>query len=400
MAGVRSSQARSLRRKLLLRTFAQMLLFAAIFAMVAVLLETFVLDAVGDWVADSISTWYYVTADDIGPYLNDESYQVIWSDDAGLYQVRDLSVYEVIRGMKVPVAVVVLIAGLLVIVFLSINWSLRYFDELAGAVTGLVAHREEPVMLSDDLAIVQAELNAVREASLADERAAVAAERRKNELVAYLAHDIRTPLTSVVGYLSLLDESDGLPEEVRGKYTSLALSKAERLEGLIDEFFEITRYNLQSIPIERAWVGIRLFCEQVAEEFYPDAVARNISIEVSAPPDETFFVDPDKLARALGNVLRNAVAYADENTTITFAASRNEAAGTWQLVISNQGREISEAHLQSVFDKFYREDGARSTQGGGAGLGLAIAKEIVLAHGGGIRAESRDGVTTFTVAVG
>lgn len=393
------AQARALRRTLFGRMAIQIAVFSLVLLAAAVILDAFVLDGVGSWMADQTSTWFLVSPDEASPYLEDGDFQVLWSEADNAYQVRYIGLYNTLRTLKVPAAIVVYLVGLLVIVFLSVNRSLRYFDELANAVAGVIAQGEKPVELSDDLAIVRGELNAVREASLANERAAVAAERRKNELVTYLAHDIKTPLTSVLGYLSLLGESDELPEKTRDKYTSVALAKAERLESLIDEFFEITRYNLQSIPIERSTVDVRLFCEQVAEEFYPAASARGISVEVTAPENETFFIDPDKLARALGNVLRNAVAYADEDTAISFDARRNESTGGWLLVVANQGREISEAHLQSIFEKFYREDGARSTQKGGAGLGLAIAKEIILAHGGGIRAESRDGVTTFTVAL-
>lgn len=124
----------------------------------------------------------------------------------------------------------------------------------------------------------------------------------------------------MLGYLDLLRETTDLPRETLRKYADIAYSKAERLESLINEFFEITRYNLSAIPIERETVGVRLFCQQVAEAFFPEAAARNIRITVDAAGAGQFFIDPDKLARALGNVLRNAVAYADANSVIAIAA--------------------------------------------------------------------------------
>ena len=135
--------------------------------------------------------------------------------------------------------------------------------------------------------------------------------------------------------------------------------------------------------------------EQVAEEFYPEAASRDISIEVDAPEDAEMYVDADKFARALGNVVRNAVAYAEGGTSVKLAASLDE--GSWTVQVENRGREISEAHLKSIFEKFYREDASRGSSTGGAGLGLAIAKEIVVAHNGDIEARSDDGVTTFTI---
>ena len=315
----------------------------------------------------------------------------------GYWRIRDVSTYALIRSFKLPLAAVVLVAGWLVIVMAGLNRSLRYFDDLSGAVARLLADRDAPIELPPDLAIAQNELAVIRSQSLADERAAQAAERRKNELVAYLAHDIRTPLTSVLGYLDLLREASELPPDTQRKYAEIAYAKAERLEGLIGEFFEITRYNLQAIPIERENVDVRLFCQQVAESFFPETSARGIGLRVGAPSGVRFFVDPDKLARALGNVMRNAVAYAEDGTSVDLAAACD---GPWvTIAVRNRGREISEAHLEAIFEKFYREDGARSTGSGGAGLGLAIAKEIVTAHGGDIAATSRDGVTVFTLRV-
>ena len=142
---------------------------------------------------------------------------------------------------------------------------------------------------------------------------------------------------------------------------------------------------------------MRLFCQQVAEAFFPEAAARNIRITVDAAGAGQFFIDPDKLARALGNVLRNAVAYADANSVIAIAARQD--ARTTTITVANRGREISDAHLETIFEKFYREDGARSSKKGGAGLGLAIAREIVVAHHGDIEAASERGVTVFTLRI-
>ena len=342
---------------------------------------------------------------------------VVIEEGPGFVAARDLSTYNAIRALKVPLVLVIYLAGCAIIVRAAMSRSLRSFDELSGAVADLMADRERPIVLPPSLAIAQDELNAIRLAALSDERAAVAAERRKDELV---------------GYLELLDEAPDLPEPTRRRYIKLAFEKASRFGSLIDEFFEITRYNLQAIPLERCTVEPRLFLEQVAEELYPAAEARNVSIAVEVPADEGLYLDPDKMARAISNVLRNAVAYADEGSIIAVEARIEQAApaaldkegakdggpaegpGTasasattpiaaeppasrWLISVANQGREISAAHLQSIFDKFYREDGARSTNGGGAGLGLAIAKEIVAAHGGTIAASSADGRTVFTI---
>ncbi|MCI2242409.1 sensor histidine kinase [Adlercreutzia faecimuris] len=349
---------------------------------------------------DAYEEWKGLTPEDqalrLGVAAADPVWQASFSPD-GYWQIREVGTYAFVKSLKLPLAAAVLVTGWIVIVVMALNRSLRYFDDLSEGVARLLADRDAPIELPPGLSIAQNELAVIRSQSLADERAAKAAERRKNELVAYLAHDIRTPLTSVLGYLDLLRDGAALPPDTQRKYAETAYAKAERLEGLIGEFFEITRYNLQAIPIERENVDVRLFCQQVAESFFPETAARGIGLRVGAPADVRFFVDPDKLARALGNVMRNAVAYAEDGTSIDLAAACD---GPWvSIAVRNRGREISEAHLEAIFEKFYREDGSRTSGSGGAGLGLAIAKEIVGAHGGDITAASRDGVTVFTLRV-
>lgn len=188
--------------------------------------------------------------------VSDENpvWQIQYGED-GVYRIRDVATYTFVKSFKLPLALLVFVAGWLAIILRALNRSLRYFDELSGAVGSLLADKDAPIELPADLSIARNELAVIRSQSLADERAAHAAEQRKNELVAYLAHDIRTPLTSVLGYLDLLRETTDLPRETLRKYADIAYSKAERLESLINEFFEITRYNLSAIPIERETVG-------------------------------------------------------------------------------------------------------------------------------------------------
>lgn len=218
---------------------------------------------------------------------------------------------------------------------------------------------------------------------------------RKNELVAYLAHDLKTPLTSVIGYISLLKEAPDMPVEQRAKYTGIALEKALRLESLINEFFDITRYNLQEIVLEEETFDLVFLLMQMADEFYPVLEQHGKSISIHADEDLPVAADSAKLARVFNNILKNAVAYSYDNTEIEIYAEKRE--NTIHVSISNFGKTIPKQKLDMIFEKFYRLDDARSTNTGGAGLGLAIAKEIVVAHGGTISVTSEKQITTFTV---
>ena len=147
--------------------------------------------------------------------VSDENpvWQIQYGED-GVYRMRDVATYTFVKSFKLPLALLVFVAGWLAIILRALNRSLRYFDELSGAVGRLLADKDAPIELPADLSIARNELAVIRSQSLADERAAHAAEQRKNELVAYLAHDIRTPLTSVLGYLDLLRETTDLPREL------------------------------------------------------------------------------------------------------------------------------------------------------------------------------------------
>ena len=309
--------------------------------------------------------------------------------------------YEMAPAAGALLLAATFVGGIVVIVRRCINRALGYFDDLLGQVSDIVAKREGAVRLPPELAPTAMALNQVKAEAARADRAARAAEERKNELVMYLAHDIKTPLTSIVGYLTLLEESPDLPREQRARYAGITLAKAYRLEELLDEFFEISRYNLQAIPIERSRFDGALFVQQVIEEFYPAAEARGIELAYHGPAELSVFADAGRVSRVLNNVVKNAVAYADAHSTVHIRTNLTVGEGAfvwWELSVTDQGREISPEHLSRIFEKFFRIDDARGSAGG-AGLGLAIAREIARAHGGDIHAESDAGLTTFTIRI-
>lgn len=244
---------------------------------------------------------------------------------------------------------------------------------------------------------ISAQLSDIKSALLENERRLKEETTRKNDLIAYLAHDLKTPLTSVIGYLSLLNEAPDMPVEQRAKYTRITLDKAYRLEKMINEFFDITRYNLQEIALQKEPVDLYYLLVQLTDELLPVLEKNGNTVRLQADEALTVPGDPDKLARVFGNVLKNAAAYSYPDTEIVITAEEKEGAVT--LRFSNRGRTIPQEKLNSLFEKFYRLDEARTSGTGGAGLGLAIAKEIVSLHGGRITAESIDETVTFTVTL-
>lgn len=294
-----------------------------------------------------------------------------------------------------------LAAGMFILLLLIFYWSLtrmtKYFNEISTGLDQLVEGTPGDIELSPEMDFMESKLNKAKSILEQRERAAKEAEQRKNDLLVYLAHDIKTPLTSIIGYLSLLDEAPDMPIDQRAKYTGITLEKAYRLETLIDEFFEIARFNLQDIVLNKGKINLPFMLQQMADEFYPMLAPQGKRITVEAAEGLTLWGDADKLARVFNNILKNAMAYSYPNTTITVTALQDNV----HIIITfvNQGNPIPPAKLDTIFEKFYRLDSARSSRTGGAGLGLAIAREILTAHGGTITAQSNRECTTFTVTL-
>lgn len=253
------------------------------------------------------------------------------------------------------------------------------------------------IQLPKNLKELEAVLNEVNTALRLSRYAVKEADQRKDDLVVHLAHDIRTPLTSVLGYLELLTENRDLSEQQRQKFMDSALRKARRMQALVEELFEITHYSITQIELEKSPVNLGMMITQLVEELRPVFEQRELNSEVILDEISPVYIDPDKIARSLDNVLHNAAYYTPPGGKITVRLDNLEE--HTRISISNTGIEIPPDKLARFFEKFYRGDESRPSDIGGSGLGLAIAKNIIEAHGGTITAENEDRITTFTILI-
>lgn len=173
-------------------------------------------------------------------------------------------------------------------------------------------------------------------------------------------------------------------------------TKAERMEELLDEFFEITRYNLTQITLVKTRINLTRMLEQLVFEFQPMFLERDLTCECDVEQDLYFFCDADRIQRVFDNLLKNAVHYSFTGTAIRITVRRDGKMLT--VSFENEGNTIPEQNLSKIFEQFFRLDSARGTKGG-TGVGLAIAKEIIELHGGSITAFSEDNRIRFEVTM-
>lgn len=313
-----------------------------------------------------------------------------------LYDLLD-NIYELVFERAYFIFI---IFGTTLIIVLSLLYKLlnkifSYVFAVSESADKLFDKNVEYINLPPEMVEVEKKLNHFKTEAIKNERLARENEQKKDELIVYLAHDIKTPLTSMIGYLSLLSETKDMPQEQRNRYIDIALDKSYRLEYLINELFDVARFNSEKIVLEKEEINLNLMLEQIADDFYPTLKEMNKKINFTSDEKTILYADPDKLSRVFNNLIKNAVNYSKENTDIDISILNKENQAT--VKITNKGKQIPKEKLDKIFEKFYRLDSSRTSKTGGSGLGLAIAKEIVELHGGRIYAESDMKETTFSV---
>ena len=218
------------------------------------------------------------------------------------------------------------------------------------------------------------------------------------DMIACVAHDLRTPLTSIIGYLQLATDTKKYTLEERQKYACIAMRKANRMQGLIEELFNYTKLMSGEISLHRSSIDIVKLVEQMAEEFYPLFMENNLEYSLKQNVYSLVMeVDGELIARAVSNLISNAVKYGKDGKTVYIEIEKYEK--ELQIRVTNFGLIIPEESLEHIFDKFYRVEHSRSSQTGGTGLGLNIAQEIAILHGGKITVKSGIKGTCFTIAL-
>ena len=279
----------------------------------------------------------------------------------------------------ISVFLFVICSGAVIIACLHFFWIASMLGRVTQETGRLYSGATETAKLPPQLNEMENQLNFIMSNVRKSRQEADEAIQRKNDMIVYMAHDLKTPLTSVIGYITLVKDEDRLPSDIRKKYLGVAMKKAERLEDLINEFFEVVRYNFTQMVLEYSTVNLTVMVEQLLYEFKPVFDKKGLSYNADIEPDIMVMCDIEKIERVFDNLFRNVVNYSYENTVIKISLKNSGKDGA-MFIVENCGKTIPEEKIAYIFDRFFRIDSSRSTETGGAGLGLAIVKEITSLH--------------------
>ena len=223
-------------------------------------------------------------------------------------------------------------------------------------------------------------------------------EQSKDELIANIGHDIRTPLTSIIGYLGLIENQQYQTEKEIVDYAHIAYAKAQQMQGLVNDLFAYTASREVTARVNATTVQLQLFLEQLAADFEILATEKGINVEVQVQPADLMATfDVDLMARVYHNLMSNALKYGVGATRICLVAKRQ--ADALVLRVTNNGMPIPSEELDKIFQRSYRADKSRSAEQVGSGLGLSIVQNIVELHKGQVIALVEAGQTVFQITL-
>lgn len=309
---------------------------------------------------------------------------------------------ELLLSMNAAVVLVYVVSGILLfsVTFLLLQEpSIRYISHISDAIQNISEgdlNTTIDVIGDDEFSSMAANLNKMAEDIRQLMEKERESERTKNELITNVAHDLRTPLTSIIGYLELLAGNTRIDPEMQHKYIEIAYGKSKRLEKLIEDLFGFTKLNYGKMSMHVAQLDLVKLLGQLLEEAYPNFAEKNLSYDLqSNVPAKMISAGGNLLARLFDNLIGNAIKYGADGKRVLVQIFAGEEVVT--VSVTNYGYVIPPDELPLIFNKFYRVERSRSSSTGGTGLGLAIAKEIVDMHGGTIGVTSDLNGTVFTV---
>lgn len=321
---------------------------------------------------------------------NFDKNNIIYYDIKSLGEDRYVVVSDVLykgdisASTLLPLEILIFVALFLLLTYGKVKYINSLSKGLVEISKGNLNYRVE-VKGRDELSILGKNINYMTEELMNLKEREKEIEKNKDRLIVSVSHDLRTPLTSIIGYIKLIKEKHNEKDDIN-KYIDIIDNKSNRLEELINDLFEYTKLASCDIKLEKVNISLNEFMRQVVEGMMPVCNQNDLNILLEAPNEElNVNVDPAKMVRVFENIISNAIRYSNKKSNINIKIFKAENGA--MVSIENEGKPIKEEELNKIFDMFYRADESRNNKTGGSGIGLSIAKSIVELHGGKIWAE-------------
>ena len=283
--------------------------------------------------------------------------------------------------------------------FLEIK-RVSYIDEILKKIENIANDRLTNNIIVDtfdDLSDASSNLNIIQNKIVDLVEKEANSENTKNELITNVAHDLRTPLTSIIGYIDILKNNNKLSSEKKDEFLKIAYEKSLKLENLIEDLFSYTKLNYGKLNAEFSKIDIVKLINQLTSEMYPLFINNNLNYQVETNVNELYLsIDPKLIARLFENLINNAIKYGKDGKNIIIRINKYNEKNV-RISIINFGEIIPSESLNRLFDRFYRTDSSRTSEISGSGLGLAIVKNIAEIHNTTINVKSDKNGTEFYV---
>lgn len=307
--------------------------------------------------------------------------------------------YNIINTSNSSLALMLTVIVFIVSFVVITNNKMKYLDEIATGLkiiaSGNLNYRIQEKG-TDEIKNIAYNINYMAKEINEKINAEREAEKTKADLITNVSHDLRTPLTSVMGYVGLVLQNRYKDEDEMKEYLNIAFSKAERLKFLIEDLFEYTKLNNNGIKLTKTKVNLAEFLSQLIEELTPMFDENKLTVYRKFESQKiSVLIDTLKMLRVFENLITNAIKYSYKPGEILVGLYEKD--NTAIVVFRNKGNHLSKEKAEKLFDRFYRLDESRNTNTGGSGLGLAISKNIVELHEGRIWVESTGDNISFYV---
>ena len=282
--------------------------------------------------------------------------------------------------------------------YVALSQMTKYLDQIDHGIENIISESTDPIHLITELKPIEIRLNEIKATLKRQELEATEGEKKKNDLVLFLAHDLKTPLTSMKVLADSLVGQQGVPEELYQEFMSDITAEIDRENKIITDLLSLVKMDKKAADVNITHMDINQLLEDILKRLRPIADRRNIDLILDCFRPVDADVDEVKFTLAVSNLVENGIKYNVDDGWVRVSLDADHK--YFYITVADSGMGIPEDSIERIFERFYRVDKSHSKEIGGTGLGLAITKSSVAMHHGTIKVFSKEGEgTTFSVRI-